>query len=284
MNRRQSLGGGARGFIPLKGRNVGVETPTYKGITSEEVGWTLSPTKSKIAFTLAEVLITLGIIGVVAAMTMPALIQRQNEKATVVKLKKAYSVLENAYRLAKEENGDFSGWISGNDKIEDTRVLAETFKKYLKVSQDCGFNSGCLPSGYVKHLDGTDYVDYDSRDNEYRMVLADGTALMFHLETNDYLTCKKDEHCGSIKVFTGNKKSGYKWGKDFFILDFTHNRIIPQGHYEDRYRPFEQYCNITDHRRENGTGCAAWVIFNENMDYLHCPEKLGWDKARSCKE
>ncbi|MFQ8625261.1 MAG: type II secretion system protein [Candidatus Gastranaerophilaceae bacterium] len=40
------------------------------------------------AFTLAEVLITLGIIGVVAAMTMPVLIQNHKEKETVAKLKK----------------------------------------------------------------------------------------------------------------------------------------------------------------------------------------------------
>ena len=285
MNRQQPLGGGARGFIPLKGRNVGVETPTYKGITSEEVGWTLSPTKSKIAFTLAEVLITLGIIGVVAAMTMPALIQRQNEKATVVKLKKAYSVLENAYRLAKEENGDFSGWFSGTDCVENTKIFAQTMKKYLKVSQDCGFNPGCLPEGNVKHLDGTDYDfgNYNQSTTEYRMVLADGTAIMFYLRSYAYLTCKNDEYCGNIKVLTGNKNSEYKWGKDFFTFNITHNRIIPSGHYEDTVLPFEQFCNITDHRRENGLGCAAWVIFNENMDYLHCSD-LSWSGKRTCKK
>lgn len=43
----------------------------------------------KIAFTLAEVLITLGIIGVVAAMTMPVLIQNQREKVVVTQLKKS---------------------------------------------------------------------------------------------------------------------------------------------------------------------------------------------------
>ena len=47
----------------------------------------------KKAFTLAEVLITLGIIGVVASMTLPAIIQKNNEKTTVSKLKKVYSVL-----------------------------------------------------------------------------------------------------------------------------------------------------------------------------------------------
>ncbi|MDR1168674.1 MAG: prepilin-type N-terminal cleavage/methylation domain-containing protein, partial [Heliobacteriaceae bacterium] len=65
--------------------------------------------KSK-AFTLAEVLITLGIIGVVASLTMPTLIQDYQEKATVVKLKKIYSMLSQAYQSASMENGDPTNW------------------------------------------------------------------------------------------------------------------------------------------------------------------------------
>lgn len=53
----------------------------------------------KYGFTLAEVLITLGIIGVVAAMTMPSLIASHKEKETVSKLKKVYSTLSNAFYL-----------------------------------------------------------------------------------------------------------------------------------------------------------------------------------------
>ena len=49
-------------------------------------------TSSKSGFTLAEVLITLGIIGVVAAMTMPSLITAKQEKATISTIKKNYSI------------------------------------------------------------------------------------------------------------------------------------------------------------------------------------------------
>lgn len=59
----------------------------------------------KQAFTLAEVLITLGVIGVVAAMTLPALIQKQNDKATVAKVKKMYSIINNAFNYWMIENG-----------------------------------------------------------------------------------------------------------------------------------------------------------------------------------
>ena len=64
------------------------------------------------AFTLAEVLITLGIIGVVAALTMPSLIADHREKETVAKLKKVYSTLDNAYMLARNEHCETADWFT----------------------------------------------------------------------------------------------------------------------------------------------------------------------------
>ena len=77
----------------------------------------------KAAFTLAEVLITLAIIGVVAAMTIPTLISNYQEKATVSKVKQAFSIISQAYQLAKIENGEFGTWgfkgASSYDKDDD---------------------------------------------------------------------------------------------------------------------------------------------------------------------
>ena len=64
----------------------------------------------KTAFTLAEVLITLGIIGIVAAMTIPTLIQKNFEKQTVAKLRETQSILSQAMRMAEDEYGDACGW------------------------------------------------------------------------------------------------------------------------------------------------------------------------------
>ena len=61
------------------------------------------------AFTLAEVLITLGIIGVVAAMTLPTVINQYEKKITVVKLKKAYNTL--AQNITKKKTSDFSSKV-----------------------------------------------------------------------------------------------------------------------------------------------------------------------------
>ena len=61
----------------------------------------------KKGFTLAEVLITLGIIGVVAAVTIPALVTTYQKRATESQLKKAYSTLVNALRMS-ENDPDFN--------------------------------------------------------------------------------------------------------------------------------------------------------------------------------
>ena len=65
----------------------------------------------KIAFTLAEVLITLGIIGVVAAMTLPTLMANHRKKVVETKLEKIYSVMNQAINLTNAEYGDVTNWI-----------------------------------------------------------------------------------------------------------------------------------------------------------------------------
>ena len=65
----------------------------------------------KCAFTMAEVLITLGIIGIVAAMTMPILIGKYKKQEVVTKLKKVYSVMNQAIMKAEVENGPIEDWI-----------------------------------------------------------------------------------------------------------------------------------------------------------------------------
>ena len=89
------------------------------------------------AFTLAEVLITLGIIGVVAAMTLPAIIQKKNNIETVTRLKKAYSVLNQAFEMAVGKYGDINDWAEWDDAevILDKYIIPEIkgAKKYGKA-------------------------------------------------------------------------------------------------------------------------------------------------------
>lgn len=62
-------------------------------------------------FTLAEVLVTLGIIGIVAAMTIPTLITKHRKVEVVTKLEKFYSVFNQAIKMSEAEYGDVEGWF-----------------------------------------------------------------------------------------------------------------------------------------------------------------------------
>lgn len=86
------------------------------------------------AFTLAEVLITLGIIGVVAAMTIPTLIQNYRKKVIESKLIKVYSLMNQAIKLSTIENGETSTWKTLGTSTNSTASyedLLEWYNTYL---------------------------------------------------------------------------------------------------------------------------------------------------------
>ena len=175
--------------MPLKGKNVGVEPPTYKGITSE-VGWAFSPTKSKIAFTLAEVLITLGIIGVVAALTLPTLIQNHANKVVETRLAKFYSAINQAITLAEVDYGDREYWYAKFDDL-DTDIKGRPVQG--KTSKEKWVNKYLAP--YMKITEtkySGDYPIFYLADGGCFIPLGGGTQLSdWRFYTKDFFKCKK---------------------------------------------------------------------------------------------
>ncbi len=107
----------------------------------------LSPMRERVGvrgikgFTLAEVLITLGIIGVVAALTMPSLFASYQEKVMVTKLKKFVSVMSQALTMAVAENGSPDEWVSAGTTSEERKALFwEKLSPYLKTIKLYGRN------------------------------------------------------------------------------------------------------------------------------------------------
>ncbi len=104
----------------------------------------LPPTKVKFAFTLAEVLITLGIIGVVAAMTIPNLMSNYRKHIAETRILRTYSIITQAIKIAEEEWGDgfSSDGFKGDKDIVDAgdvngyswELSHATFEKYFKPS------------------------------------------------------------------------------------------------------------------------------------------------------
>ncbi len=245
------------------------------------------------SFTLAEVLITLGIIGVVAAMTLPALIQKQNEKATVVQLKKAYSMLSQAVLAEIAENGTVDNWNLGNTDIglkddngnsilDNTgrEKFAQILKKHLKVistPQEGDFQ--------FYTLDGT-YLEALSKDNAIKNMVMTPDGTIYNVGyTNIAPECRKGlYHCIDMVIMLKPEKGKYIQGKNMFYFGVYKDRVVPAGTQDSPAYTFENHCVASSKPREKGRGCSAWVVLNENMDYLHCPDKLGWDKAKSCKD
>lgn len=87
------------------------------------------------AFTLVEVLITLGIIGVVAAITIPTIITNHKKNVTVEKLKTNYSILSQAVELSMRENGDISTWDSSLSEEEYAQIYIIPYLKNAKKIQ-----------------------------------------------------------------------------------------------------------------------------------------------------
>lgn len=247
----------------------------------------------KKGFTLAEVLITLGIIGVVASLTLPAIVQKQQEKATVTALKKFYSMLSQAYIQAKLENGTVDTWYETSmTQQERSKLVAEKLTKQIKTTKICEYNIGeCFAEKHY-FIDGRSSGTWNSTNNYSTFITADGMSVL----VNGYTSTEMNgeiENLGFIYADVIVDINGYKkpntLGKDIFSFLLTKDKVIPAGIQTHSITSTENETRIAFPGDCNTTkcygiceGCTAWVIYNENMDYLHCDD-LSWDGKTSCK-
>ncbi len=227
----------------------------------------------KQAFTLAEVLVTLGIIGVIAAFTLPSVITSTREKTATAQLKKTYSALQQAFLSAQEKYGNIADWgISMEENGGGEQVLLNYFAPFMQKVKTCKNGYGCFPNVTYKNIDGTNYVNWNILSGRSAMILSDGTMVMFNASS-----AKDYSKYGQIYVDINGAKPPNQVGIDFFYFYLFDNAIVPAGaprYYGDEF--FVEKCI-----KNAGFGCAAWVIYNENMDYLHCSD-LGWNGRKRC--
>jgi len=179
----------------------------------------LSNYKNCTAFTLAEVLITLGIIGVVAAMTMPAVIKNYKKHVTETKLKSAYSQIsqllekvnyENDMMFAPAELSEYAGY---NYNLSDA-VFKKYFAPYIKIVKELNKN------------DRFNICNYQGegcyKNTSYKCVItSNNIGLCFVIEpTSGRL---------SIQIITEPSKDVVYAGKDAFA--FTVPRDIRENNY-----------------------------------------------------
>ncbi|MBQ8460571.1 hypothetical protein IJ541_10785 [bacterium] len=215
--------------------------------------------KKIIGFTMAEVLITIGIVGVISALTIPTLMFKINEKRTVTKLKTTQSILSRALKMAEEENGDIEGWNLIGHNEESAKNAANKLKPFLKLALDCSSltQKKCYPKIDYKYLNGRDYSDlYNGLVGNYHMILLNGSAITVLIST-----LLEDEGL-MLFVDLNGEKGPNVWGRDLFAFTYYNHNLAPAGN--AKYRPYKTTCKLTN----TGVGCAYYVINFGKMDYL----------------
>jgi len=260
--------------------------------------------KKFFGFTLAEVLITLGVIGVVAAITIPSLVAKHNEKATVIKVKHTYSILNEAVRRAIVENGTVDNWTSQNDAGSRTKDIVNILLQYVNtVQKNCikGTQDICFAPEYTNKFTNNKWRPSNwVQPAALSFILSNGVSVDYYsavdgswcrLSANDILDNQYNNinigywrysgHCGTIYIDINGLKGPNKDGVDLFGFFLFKDGIVPRGRKGDHFRHnFENNC-MGKSFAEAGS-CSAWVIYNENMDYLHCDD-LSWNEKTSCK-
>ena len=229
------------------------------------------------AFTLAETLIVMGIIGVVAALTLPNLNSSTGEKEKVAKLQKIYSNLQDAFGRAEAVYGPYDEWFvnDGNDYDKIKKRAFERITEFMKYSKACTITD-CAA---IFDKSGTSGGD-NTTTAKYNVILADGATVGFGCRTSN---------CDIFIDLDGANKGANQSCRDYFRLSIDTDNfnkqkyIVTYGNRKD----------VENNKVFNGvtTVCTAWVLVNGNMDYLKrdssgkCPdgEKLQFGVKTSCK-
>ncbi len=195
--------------------------------------------KKIFGFTLAEVLITLGIIGVVAALTIPSVIGNYKKEVTAKKLEHTYSVLSQALRAAQAEHGDPANWDLGGfyygmpaDGSKETilnNFASNYLLPYLKVIKDYGFVTTSQASTKVGYDGPYKPIsnDFAGLNEGYYFVLADGTLVNLFLGSN----CSGYDSDGKCNAYSyayitfgvdiNGSKGNNQLGKEYFLMYYN---------------------------------------------------------------
>ncbi len=107
-------------------------------------------------FTLAETLITLGIIGIVAALTLPNIVSNYQKKVTLTRLKTAYSLINQAYNVAVSQYGESTNWERDANKILLEYIAPNIKSKQYTTDIDYDYqHTMCNNNQTYKFLDGS---------------------------------------------------------------------------------------------------------------------------------
>lgn len=226
----------------------------------------------KLGFTLAEVLITLGIIGVVAAITIPSLINNYKAKKLRSQFLKSYSVVQQAFKLMEADDVSLDPSTYKGD-LKFYRV----FMNYLTGATDCQVQVAAPSSSIC--FDGSNNSDVDINSyyrplhggtntlwmirwllDDGQIALQDGTLLLFENAGNNV---------GKVYVsvdINGHNNKPNILGYDLFTFQFMDGELKTMGDKGTDYTDMDEYCNPKSTNVRNGIACAQKA--KEDTDYF----------------
>lgn len=227
----------------------------------------------KNAFTLAEVLVTLGIIGVVAAMTIPTLMSKIANVRLESQFKKGHSLLAQAVKMYNsDEERAFGGVAEKNFEVPDLR-------KYFTGTTSCnnkdaGTSKYCIArtesSGGTTTVTNKDYkyTNY-SRTAEY-VTTNSFDDNQFFLNNGMLIIVDGNPWNGNHILVTidtnGKPAKPNSLGHDVFMFELAYSdkeggfEILPSGAPGTYYKDKGQYCSETNKGSTNGLGCAYYAL------------------------
>ena len=238
-------------------------------------------TTSKAAFTLAEVLITLAIIGVVAVLTIPALIQNHNEKVwSTAKDLWEKKLTETVRRM------NIDGVMTGHKSTED---FMNTFKNYMKVIKTCDNSeiNKCYSTNIVQTGSDSETIEVETSElktaenlgndwetNTMSFVVADGTTVIMAYNPNcPYADPIEDQgsqvSCMAYMVDVNGKKGPNKVTKDI--------KLIGQISLSNCDNPIGDMCFSTDF---NPTPIDTTLDENKQYDENYAVTNNYWAGAK----
>ena len=216
---------------------------------------------NKKAFTLAEVLLTLVIIGVVAAITLPVISENYQKQITIEQLKKAYSAFSQITNRAIADNGPIESWIIDDDSNNSNIFFHKNYIiPYLNIMKDCGYsnNMGC----------NFQYKTFKGKKNNlnymYRFILNDGTLVASSISVTNSVKY--------IRVFidVNGEKSPNIMGRDVFAFIYYIHTIgnklkgifVPECHLINRKSILTDSwgCNKKSDGLYSGICCAELIM------------------------
>ena len=166
----------------------------------------------KSAFTMAEVLITLGVLGIVIAMTLPSIISNYQKKQTTNQLKKVYSTLKQATEFAKSKYGNVEDW---DYNLDENTFLQTYYAPYLRT---------IINKDSVKY----EYIDLSERkisQSRPTLVLEDGTYIFI-------IIVRAFNNPFHIAVDINGNKPPNKMGRDLFVFSIVNNQFQTYDQYK----------------------------------------------------